>query len=229
VTTRSLTDGGESFTATVFEPASPVRTVLFAVGGGGNPERHLPLLAALSERGCTVVAPHFARIVSPRPTEEELLGRARRLRVALDAVAPPGLPVAGVGHSIGAMLLVALAGGQAWMRVGRQLAVAADPRLDRLALMAPATGFFQAPEALDGVRTPILVWAGADDPIAPPSQAQFLKQELGDRVPVDLRVLAGVGHFTFMNVLPPQVTDPLPDREAFLARLAAEVCGFVTG
>jgi pimeloyl-ACP methyl ester carboxylesterase len=225
---RTLTDGGESFIVTVQEAPDPICTVLFAVGGGGNPERHLPLLVTLAEAGCTVVAPHFDRLLSAVVEEIELLRRARRSRLALDAVARPGVRAAGVGHSIGTTILLALAGGQVWPRAEGPLAIEPDGRLDRLALMAPATGFFQAPGALDAVRTPILVRASTNDPITPPAEAQFLKQQLGGRVAVDLQVVEGAGHFTFMNVLPPQVIDPMPDREAFLARLAAEVCGFVT-
>lgn len=223
----SLRDGTASFDVSAFEVEQPSRVVLFAVGGGGNPERHAPLLAGLVERGCSIVAPHFERLVSPRPTDDELLLRARRLKLALDTVARPGVPVVGVGHSIGTTMLIALAGGQVWTRPGQPLPIAPDARVERLALMAPATGFFQAPGALDAVQTPLLVWAGENDTITPPAQAELLKQALGDRVPVDLHVVEGAGHFSFMNVLPPQVTDPITNRDAFLARLTSEIGRFV--
>jgi alpha-beta hydrolase superfamily lysophospholipase len=226
---RSLQDGTDSFEVSMFETPKPSRVVLFAVGGGGNPERqHAPLLAALAARGCSIVAPHFERLPMV-PSEDDLLTRARRLRLALDAVVRPGVSVAGVGHSLGAMLLIAFAGGQAWMREGHKLQIAPDSRIERIALMAPAVGYFQAPSALDAVRIPILAWAAGGDTIAPPSQAQYLKRELGDRAPVDLRVAEGAGHFSFLNTLPPQVSDPLDDREAFLAHLTSEVGDFVLG
>ncbi len=225
---RSLRDEGESFDVTVLEAEHPSRTVLFAVGAGGNPDRHLALLTSLAEHGCTVVAPHFERLVSPTPTADHLQLRARRLRLALDFAARPGVSVAGVGHSIGATMLIALAGGQAWTGAGQRLAIEPDTRIDRLALLAPATGFFQAPGALDAVRASILAWAGSSDAITPPAQAELLSHALGARVPVDVRVVEGAGHFSFMNTLPPQMTDPLPNRETFLASLASEVCRFVT-
>ncbi len=224
-----MKDGNEAFDVAWLEPSQPSRTVLFAVGGGGNPERHLPLLQFLADRGCNVVAPHFARLVSPLPTEGDLLLRARRLRLALDATGRPGLPVAGVGHSIGAAMLLALAGGQVWMLSGRRLAIESDARLERLALLAPATGFFQAPGALRAVSTPILAWAGTNDTITPPAHATFLQQELAGSVPINVRLIEDAGHFSFMNTLPPSVTDSLPDREAALAGLAADVCDFVMG
>jgi len=65
----TLTDGAESFAVTVLEAAAPVRTVLFAVGAGGDPKRHLPLLTSLAERSCTVVAPHFERPLDPKTIE----------------------------------------------------------------------------------------------------------------------------------------------------------------
>jgi len=126
-------------------------------------------------------------------------------------------------------VLLALAGGRLWMRAADgPLPIVPCGRIDRLALMAPATRFFQAPGALDGVQTPVAVWAGGLDTITPPAQAEFLKHALDGRVPVELRTFEGAGHFSFMNVLPPHVTDPLQDRHVFLEHLQSEVCRFVT-
>ena len=226
---NTLKDGSEEFEVTLIQVESASRVVLFAVGGGGNPQRHLPLLTALAERGCTVIAPHFDRLVTPVTSDQELLLRARRLKLALDTVARPGIPVAGVGHSIGATMLLALAGAQMWMGPGQRVPVEPDKRLDRLVLLTPATGFFQAPGALDTVQTPILAWAGTADGITPPAQALVLAQAMSPRVPVEVRVEQGAGHFTFMNTPPPNMAEPHPNREGFLATLAADVCHFVTG
>lgn len=224
---RSLNDGAASFDVTVFEAAIPSRVVLFAVGGGGDPERHLPLLTVLAEQGCTVIAPHFERLTSSMVSDDDLRLRGRRLNIALDALSPPGLRVAGVGHSIGTTMLIALAGGRVWMRRGDPLALERCPRLDKLALFTPATGFFKFPGSLDAVRTQIMAWAGTYDTITPQSHAEFLAHTLGDRVPVDIRIVEGAGHFSFMNVPPPHTTEPLRDRDTFLRRLTSEVCRFV--
>ena len=109
------------------------------------------------------------------------------------------------------------------------LPIVSTRRLARLALLAPATGFYQAPNALDAVGTPILAWAGTSDTITPPVQAEFLKHALGARLPVEVRVVKDAGHFSFMNAPPPGTSEPLPNREDFLARLAGELCCFVTG
>jgi pimeloyl-ACP methyl ester carboxylesterase len=225
---QSLKDGAETFDVTVLKAPEPFCLVLFAVGGGGDPGRHLSLLMYLAERGCTIVAPHFERLGPTNVCEGDLLLRARRLSLAVDAFARPGLLVAGVGHSIGTTMLLALAGGQARMRAGQCLPIATDKRLGKLALMAPATQFFQASGALDGVATPILAWAGTHDTVTPPAQAQLLKQSLGTRVPVEVRIVQGAGHFSFMNNPPPSTIESLPNREAFLAELALEMCQFVS-
>jgi pimeloyl-ACP methyl ester carboxylesterase len=228
MTKRTLTDGTDAFEVTWLEAREPTHVVLFAVGGGGNPERHLPLLSHLAESGCTVIAPHFERLLAPVPTEEELLLRGRRLKLALDAWVPQGRPVVGVGHSIGATMLVALAGGQVWLRSGRRLATETDPRLCKLALLTPATGFFQAPSALDAVNVPMAIWAGTEDTITPRAHAEYLQRTLGSRLPIELRVVEGAGHFSFMNTPPPNTTETLPDREAFLDELAQEILRAVT-
>lgn len=111
------------------------------------------------------------------------------------------------------------------MRDGHKLQIEPDSRIERIALMGPAVGYFQAPAALDAVRIPIFAWAASGDTITPPSQAEYLKETLGDRV--TLRIAEGAGHFSFLNTLPPQVTDPLADRDAFLANLTSEVCSFI--
>jgi pimeloyl-ACP methyl ester carboxylesterase len=228
VSKHSLNDGADSFEVTVVEAAEPSHVVLFSVGGGGNPERHLPLLTTLADHGCSVLAPHFGRLVSSIPTENDLLSRVRRLRLALDHIMRPGLPTAGVGHSIGATMLLALVGAQAWTRTGQCVSITSDTRFDRLVLLAPATDFFRPPGALDGVRLPILAWAGTKDEITPPAQTEFLNDVIGTSAPMEMHIVEGAGHFTFMNDLPPQTTDPFPNRDAFLADLAETMCRFIT-
>lgn len=227
--TQTLQDGAESFKVSVHEAEKISPVVLFAVGAGGQPERHATLLDVLTESGCTVVAPHFERLASPVPSEADLTLRARRLSLALDAFVQPGTTAAGVGHSIGAATLVALAGAQMWLGPGRRVNIAPDGRLTRLALLAPPTGFFQAPGALDAMRVPILAWAGSEDGITPPAQTEWLAHAMSDWQTVDVRVTAGAGHFSFMDQPPPQTTEPLPNKQAFLREYSSEVCKFLVG
>lgn len=223
----TLNDGAEPFDVTVFESEDRSNVVLFAVGAGGDPQRHLGLLTTLADSGFTVVAPHFERLASPAPSEDELLLRTRRLSLTLDATAAPASAVAGVGHSIGAAALLALAGGQMWLSPGQRVDALPDQRLARLVLLAPPTGFFQAPQALNVVRTPILAWAGLEDTITPPNQVDLLQRAMGERLPVEVRVTEGAGHFSFMDLPPPHSAEPLPDRQVFLDELAREVNRYI--
>jgi pimeloyl-ACP methyl ester carboxylesterase len=229
MTKHSLRVGSESFDVTVLEAPEPARVVLFAVGGGGNPERHLPLLESLAADGCQVIAPHFERLSVSAPTAATLHLRARRLQQALDTLARSGLPMAGVGHSIGTTMLLAFVGARAWTTAGEPVTIAPDERIDRIVLLGPATDFFRAPRALSAVRTPILAWAGTRDVVTPVAQAEYLTQALAEEVRVELRVVEGAGHFSFMNELPPQVADTLPNRAQFLSELTDHVCRFIAG
>lgn len=225
--TISHQDVDGTFDVSVFESPEPKRVVLFGVGGGGDPRRHLPLLECLCEAGCTVVAPHFEMMKSHFLTGAELTARARRMRLALDSAARPRIPVAGVGHSIGAAMLLALAGGLAWTRGGELAGIERDGRLERLVLMAPATDFFQVQGALDKVCLPILVFAGTEDIVTPLSRVRMMESAVGDPSLLELRVVEGAGHFSFMNVPPPASTEPLADRASFLESLAAAVLEFI--
>jgi pimeloyl-ACP methyl ester carboxylesterase len=229
--TTILQDGSEPFTVSVLMVPESSRAVIFAAGAGGLPERYSTLLHTLADAGCTVVAPHFERLASPFPTDEELRLRARRLTLALNAFAQPGTVVAGVGHSIGASTLLALCGAQMWLGPGRRVEIAQDPRLTRLALLTAPLGFFQAPGALDAVRVPLQVWAGSEDTITLASQAQWLAQTLADVrpdvQPVDLRIASDAGHFSFMDMPPPHAVETVPYKAAFLQEYSREVCRFV--
>jgi fermentation-respiration switch protein FrsA (DUF1100 family) len=225
--TSPLSDGSHSFEVLVLEAAQPSRMVLFAAGRGGNPQRHLPLLHSLARQGCTVVAPYFEPLASPVPREDELQSRARSLELAVRSFAGDGLPIAGIGHSIGATMLLVMAGGHAQTLAGQKVSVAPTINFSRLVLLTPAADFFRAPDALASVDAPILLWAGAKDTVTPPAQAAFLKEALDPGSPVELRLVEEAGHFSFMHDLPPHVEDPHPDRNAFLASLSDDVCRFV--
>lgn len=220
-----LEDGHDTFSLTVAEAAEATCVVLFAVGSGGNPERHFPLLMSLVAHGCTVVAPHFQPQFTAFPTVTELSLRARRLHLALDAFARPGMRVAGVGHSLGATVLLALAGARLCTRAGEPVPVARDARLERLALLTPPMVFLSLPGALAEVRTPLMAWAGSKDTITPVHEIEILRRTLGTEV----KVVEGAGHYAFIDQLPPHAVETMPDRERFLGTLAAEVCAFVMG
>jgi pimeloyl-ACP methyl ester carboxylesterase len=225
---RRLSDGIEAFDVTFIEACPRFRrVVLFAAGWGGNPSRHLPLLRSVAALGCRVIAPHFDRPASLIPTREELDRRVRRLRASAAEYVKADLPVAGMGHSLGTVALLALAGGEARTLAGDVVAAGSRIGFDRLALFAPPTDFFRHPGALQSVSVPIRIWVGARDSITPPAQAQFLKElpELQGRV--ELCLDQDAGHFSYMDELPPDIIDSHPDRSRFLAALANDVGQFI--
>ena len=224
-----LQDGDESFHVSVHECEENSPVVLFAVGAGGQPERHSTLIEELVKSGYTVIAPHFDRLVSPYPKEEELALRARRLSLALNAFSHAAETVVGVGHSIGAATLLALSGAQMWLGPDRQVNITREERLLRLALLAPPTGFFQAPGALDAVNVPILVWVGSEDNITPPSQSEWLAQAMSSSQKVDLRITSGAGHFSFMDIAPPNTIETLNNKFEFIQQYSREVSKFLAG
>ncbi len=208
--------GDRSFDVSVLRATAPTRVVSFIAGRGGNPERHAPLLLALAEMGCTVVAPHYPLLATPRVDDDVLTERTERARLALDAFAPPGLPVVGIGHSLGASAQLVLAGAQAFLSREGPTRVAVDSRLTRLVLFAPAASFLLAPDALDALALPVTLWAGTEDAISPPASAHALAAAAPS---IDVRIAEGAGHFSFMHDPPPNTTEPLPDRDGFLAAL----------
>ncbi|WDF55807.1 hypothetical protein [Mucilaginibacter sp. KACC 22063] len=71
--------------------------VIFAAGRGGSPVRHLPLLRAVAQQGCTIIAPHFEILTSLTPAKEELDARIERLEIVLRLYAHVHQTIAGIG------------------------------------------------------------------------------------------------------------------------------------
>ena len=216
-----------AFETLVLAHPRPKRVVLFGVGRGGDPARHLPLLQALHADGATVIAPCAEMFTSPRPTEAHLRERARRLHRALETSSSPELPLHGVGHSVGGSMLFAMAGATMWL--GPEARVSVPPAtFATLTLLAPPLGFFQAPHAAAEVRAArAAIWWGSRDTFCPRAEVDRTLDQLGPRG--QLRVAEGAGHFSFMHVPPPNVLEPLEDRDAFLAMLTTSIVDDVRG
>ena len=199
--------------------------VLFAVGGGGDPERHRPLLDALSAGGHEVIAPRFERLHPQQATWDDYLARPLGLVEALREVESDA-EVTVIGHSIGAWAGLCLAGATPWGRDGEPLEVPRDSRVSRLVLYTPAADWFAAPGALDAVTAPMLVYVGELDSFVPASSVEVLKSAPAE---VDLRVVPGAGHFSFVHVPPPGMAEePGFDRERFLSEMVEETLEFVS-
>jgi pimeloyl-ACP methyl ester carboxylesterase len=207
-------------------PTDHERVVLFAAGAGGDPERYRPLLDHLAAHDCQVIAPFFERFIAREATTAQLLARPAGLVDALHRWASPEASVTVVGHSIGGWAGLCLAGATPWGRDGKPLEVPREPRVSRLALYAPAVGWFAAPGALDAVTATMLVYAGDNDTITPVEQIMLVKNAAA---PVDLRVVPGAGHFSFMDTPPPGTAETEGfDRAQFLTELAQATAEFAT-
>ena len=206
---------------TVIAAHDPRAVVLFCAGRGGHPSRHRPLLETLAAHGTTVIAPHFDMLPMAPPSAADLEARIAKAESAL-VQAPQGLPIIGIGHSIGTVILLAMAGAKATTLAGETVAPGSHD-FSRLYLMAPTTPFFRRPGALDAIRMPVRIRVGTLDSITPPEQSEFLAGALAN---ASLSIDADAGHFTYMDELPPQVSDPHPDRAAFLTELAEDAARF---
>ena len=225
--TVSLRDEAGSYDATVYNEGSSMRTVLFAAGRGGNPERHQGLLGARAAHGCTVIAPNF-EMTEPVPTRADLVSRMRRAELAMNAFAHPDAPVVGIGHSIGTTMLLLLAGVEGWTKAREHMLFAGTIDFDKLLLLAPALDFFPSPRALSPIRARVGFWLGGEDRMVPLEKVMQLKDNARAEQQVDIFLDQQAGHFTFMDEPPPNVAEPHPERAAFLTGLSNHICWFAT-
>ena len=215
------------FDVTLFQVKNATECILFAAGLGGSPLRHIGLIKTFARHGISVVAPHFEPVTSPFPTKAELTERLQRLDLTAEKFCTHYVSVSGVGHSLGATILLIHAGATAWTIAREPVSFDGHKILNRLVLLTPPADFFPTHKSLASIHVPLQIWAGDKDLITPPSQATFLHQSLSIHTSSELLIAENAGHFTFMDELPPQVTDPHPSRNDFLLRLGETVSHFI--
>jgi pimeloyl-ACP methyl ester carboxylesterase len=223
-----LLDGDSTFTVTLIAAEEPAGVVFFAAGRGGSPLRHLGLLRAVAKHGYTVVAPHFDLLPLSAPTQKDLDTRIRRLNLALQQYASINQPIFGIGHSLGCVVLLVLAGAKARTRSGHEVASDTQWNFDGLALLAPAVDFFRHPDASLNIDARIHLRAGNQDTIITPDRVLDFKEMLPDLSKVEFYLDEDAGHFSYMDELPPNVEDCQPNRQTFLSVLAEEVGAFIS-
>jgi predicted dienelactone hydrolase len=229
--------------------------VMLSHGSGSSPLVNRDLALTLARAGYVVGMPlHPGDNRDDRSLQDALQNlqqRPRHLQLAINAVLEsslfPGMKphgIALIGHSLGAYTALALAGGQprtlpeVWPdRPTEAIAVAHDPRVTALVLLAPAVIWFHAPGALDAVQVPVLMLAGDQDTVTPPPHhADLVARQLPRQDLLDYRTINGAGHFSFLSVFPPRMQQPAfapaqdpPgfDRAAFQAQLAEDIMKFL--
>lgn len=229
--------------------------VVISHGMGSWNLLHRRLAAHLARNGLVVAMP-----VHPGDNREDrsltdtpanLFARPRHLGAVIDHVLADGelggalLPerVGVIGHSLGGYTALAVAGGIPTTipredpdGVSRALAVATDPRVAALVLLAPATAWYREEGALDAVAVPVLMMSGDRDEITTSWHSEVVEKGLGSAAPLEHRVVPGAGHFSFLSPYPPELIGPdAPasldpegfDRPAFHEEMEAEILAFL--
>ncbi len=223
--------------------------VVISHGGGGSHLVYRDLARYLARNGFLVAMPEHPgnnrNNNDLANTAANLTNRPRHIRLAIDWAFANLKPtkVALVGHSLGGYTALAVAGGaptafahETPNRQVRPLDVTVDERVKALVLLAPATVWFMMPDALSGVRVPILMLTAEKDPHTPPMHAEIVKRGVPESTQIEHRTIANAGHFSFLSPFPESMTQPgfAPsqdpegfDRKLFHAEMNAAILGFL--
>ncbi|MGY3088915.1 putative dienelactone hydrolase [Hymenobacter sp. UYAg731] len=231
----------------------PFPLVLISHGTGGSPLTHRLLAHSLARHGFVVGLPrHHANHRDDNSwhnTPNNLVARPRHLSLAIDGLLaefganlrPDGVAV--IGHSLGGYTALALAGGRPGSLphehadgTPQPIATTPDARVRALVLLAPATVWYRAAEALRDMRVPILLLMGEKDEWTPGFHAQIVLNGVTDRQQVQHRVIENAGHYSFLSpflpertgpAFPPSQDPPGFDRAQFQQKLQAEILAFL--
>lgn len=231
----------------------PWPVVLISHGTSGSPLTHRLLAHFLARHGFVVGLPrHHANHRDDNTwhnTPANLVARPRHCSLAIDALlngfgaalCPAGVVL--IGHSLGGYTALALAGGQPGSLphehsdgTPQPIPAVPDARVRALVLLAPATAWYRAAEALRNVRVPILLLTGGKDEWTPDFHAQVVLRGVPDRGQVQHRIIENAGHYSFLSPFPVERTSPaFPpsqdppgfDRVRFQEELQAEILAFL--
>jgi predicted dienelactone hydrolase len=229
--------------------------VVISHGNGGSGALYRSIATHLARNGFVVALPDHAGNTRGdndlARTVANLESRPRHIRLTIDWAygASPFAPflkagaVAIIGHSLGGYTALAIAGGlpaafahETPDRVPRPVEVMPDERVKALVLLAPATAWFKAGDALRRVRVPILMMTAEHDASTPAFHGDIVKDGIPDPALLDHRVIANAGHYSFLDSFPPALTNPsFPpsqdpagfDRERFHGEMDAEILAFL--
>jgi predicted dienelactone hydrolase len=228
--------------------------VAISHGTGGSPFVYRVLAASLARSGYVVILPEHLgnsrRDNSLEGTAKNLMRRPRQLKLAIDfmlggssfAESLKAGEVGVVGHSMGGYTALAIAGGRPSAfahetedRKPRVVETFPDDRVKAIVLLAPASGWFMAKDALRDVRVPILLMTAEKDQNTRAPHAAIIKDGLPEGTFVEHQIVPNAGHFSFLSPFPADMVDPkFPpsqdpegfDRVAFQGVLAGEIAGF---
>lgn len=208
--------------ATLDAPLAPGRfpVCLISHGAGGSHLLYREIATHLASAGWIVLCPEAPRDNrndrSLSHTDESVTNRCRQLSQALDTLLGHERLAAGadsrrvglVGHSLGGCAALALACGQPWSRNRSPIPVQADSRFRAAVLMAPATGCYRGPGALDKVSGTFLVLTGEKDDVTPPEDIRRDLDSLPRTATMEFVVVRGAGHYSFLSPFPASMRSP---------------------
>ena len=224
------------------------RLVLLSHGNGGSHLLYPTIADYLAENGWVVaLVEHYGNnrknnLLSN--SDKNITLRTKHLSMSIDAVLQDETvgtfinsnSIAAIGHSMGGTSLLGLAGGRARSMLGKAIPTTADARVKALVLMAPGSGWFGAPNALEQVHQPILLLSAEHDLITPFWNAEIVLKGVADSAKIETKVIKNAGHFSFLSPFDPTLkvpgflpaTDPIGfDREAFHQVLPALILDFL--
>lgn len=248
---KGVTIGPFSWEATLDAPPASGRFPVCVIshGAGGSHLLYRTIATHLARSGWMVVCPEAPKDNrndrSLSYTDEAVTNRCIHLPKTLDAIfghatfgpVADAQRIALVGHSLGGCAALALAGGQPWSRNRAPIPVQPDPRFRAAVLMAPATGYYRGPGALEKVSGTFLVLTGEKDDATPSEEIRQDLRGLPSTVSCDLVVVRGAGHYSFLSPFPvsmrspdfPPAQDPEGfNREQFHAELPGIIESFLT-
>lgn len=217
-----VTIGPYNWEATLDAPPATGRFPVCVIshGAGGSHLLYRSIATHLACSGWLVVCPEAPKDNrndrSLSYSDEAVANRCLQLTKTLDAILAhqqfgplaDAQRVGIVGHSLGGCAALALAGGQPWSRNRSPIPVQPDPRFRAAVLMAPATGYYRGPGALEKVSGTFLIITGEKDPDTPSEEIRQDLSTLPSTVSSELVVIRGAGHYSFLSPFPASMRAP---------------------
>ena len=223
--------------------------ILISHGNGGSPFIYRTISTYLAKKGFIVaMIEHYGNNRNNNELErsvKNLQYRPRHISTTIDHLLADNTfgqhiledKIGIIGHSFGGYTALAIAGGQVFAQKGKPVATQNDSRIKTLVLMAPAAGYFLAPNALSEVTIPILLLIAEHDHITPEKwTSDVILNGVPDKSKIIFRTIKNAGHFSFISPFPAAMKSPdfIPstdpegfDREAFHRELPVEIFEFL--